>query len=112
MIYGDADPKRGETARRPALVQASQFLPHRQRRADRIGRVVSHAFTARVSPNRHDRVPDEFVQRAAEAEHALDHGSQIFVELGDERLRVAFRGHRRVPADVGEQNRGRLNHAA
>jgi hypothetical protein len=61
---------------RAAFVQTRPpASPERPDRIDGIGANVRCA----CFPNSHDSVANEFVERAAEAENAFDHGGEIFI---------------------------------
>ena len=53
----------------PLFIELPQLAPHPQRCARAIFCVLRHAKTAHVPPNGHDRVTDEFIERASIAEN-------------------------------------------
>ena len=58
----------------------------------------------RRAPQRHDRVAHEFVERSAMLEHLVDHLGEVLGEQLRDIVRAHSLGHRREPADIGEEH--------
>ena len=66
----------------------------------------------RRPPEAHDFVTDVLVQRPLVVEDQVRHGRQVQVEVVDQLLRGHAFGQGREPADIGEEHRELLVHAA
>ena len=88
------------------LVELHQPLAHLQRRAHRRARVELDALArgGDVAPDRHDRVSNELVQRAAVAQDAVDHLAEVGVELPHQLGFLDVLADLGVIADIGKKD--------
>ena len=77
-------------------------MAHRQRGADGVNRVIR--IVQRRVPERHNRVADIFVDRAAVREHDVGHCREIFVDEPRQRLRIQLLGNGRKAAHIREHD--------
>src|SRR5439155_22273386 len=85
----------------PCRIEFWHFASHSERCADRCFGIFLRAMTAHVSPDRHDRVADKFVEGAAIIEHHWNHRAEVSIELRDQHCRIG------ALRDTGESNQVR-----
>ena len=92
----------GPPGRGPARVQPLQLGHHRQRAVGGAAGVVGRG--ERRAPERHHRVADELVERAAVVEDDLRHRAQVLVQHGHHLLGGELLRERGEAADVAEED--------
>ena len=84
-------------------IRARQLALHRQRRADRPGRVIG--LLERRAEHRQNRIADELVERAVVLEDHFGHAAEEIVQQVADLLRLGVLAHRREADDVAEHHR-------
>src|SRR5207249_1063653 len=100
-VYADPDGELGATLLLPLrveLLERCQLIERAPHRA--VGVVLVRHGRA---PHRHDRVPDELVERAAVFEHDLHHLGEILREERGDGVRTHRLRHRREATNVREE---------
>ena len=112
VIEGDPDVELNAPFLTPAGVQAGGSFAHGDRASGGVAGVFTDTRAADVAPNGHDGVAHELVECAAVLKDAIDHLCEVFVELGDERMRVQTRCGAGEIAQVGKENGNFACHSA
>src|SRR6266571_294173 len=100
-VDADPDAELGATLLFPLRVELLERCQLIERAAHgAVGVVLVHHGRA---PQRHDRVPDELVERAAVLEHDLHHLGEVLREEGGDGVRTHRLRHRREAANIREE---------